>query len=130
MKEIIAVRCPCRKKPELTTYADCCEPYHRGVAAPPTAEALTRSRYSAFAMRNAAYLLATWHVMTRPAWLEFTPGQNWVLLRIIASDINGEHATVEFTARSKIDGKPHDLHEVSRFMRDGGRWYYIDGIVR
>ena len=81
-----------------------------------------RSRYSAFAVQNATYLPATLHPTTRPARLDFTPGQQWVLLKVIAATINGDHATVEFIARSKIGGRMHDLHKVSRFGREGGRW--------
>ena len=130
MKQIGDARCPCRKKSEPTTDAECCEPYHRGVAVPPTAKASMRSRYSAFAMQNATYLLATWHPTTRPVELDFTPGQQWVLLEVVAVATDGDHATVEFTARSKIGGKLHGLHEVSRFVLEGGRWYYVNGIVR
>ncbi len=97
---------------------------------PLTAQALMRSRYSAFALQNAAYLLATWHPRTRPVRLDFTPGQQWVLLKLIFATTNGDNATVEFVARSKMGGKLQDLHEVSRFVRDGGRWYYVDGDIR
>ena len=122
-------RCPCRKKSEATTYAECCEPFHRGSAVPPTAQALMRSRYSAFALLNAAYLLATWHPRTRPTRLDFTPGQQWVMLKLVSATTEGDHGTVEFVARSKVGGKLHELHEVSRFVRDGGRWYYVDGDI-
>ena len=88
-----------------------------------------RSRYTAFTMQDAAYLLTTWHSTTRPARLDFTLGQQWVLLRVIATATEADYATVEFIARSKIGGKLCDLHEVSRFVREGGRWYYVDGIV-
>lgn len=95
---------------------------------PLTAQALMRSRYSAFALQNAVDLLATWHP-TRPAQLDFTPGQQWVSLKLVAANTNGDHVTVEFVARSKIGGKLQDLHEVSRFVREGGRWYYVDGDI-
>lgn len=123
-------RCPCRKKSETVTYADCCRRYHGGTLAPPTAEALMRSRYAAFALQDAGYLLATWHGSTRPAQLEFTAGQEWMLLRVLATSVDGDRATVEFVARSRMHGRIGELHEVSRFVRENGRWLYIDGVTR
>ena len=123
------MRCPCRKKSETTTYAACCEPYHSGQRIAPTAEVLMRSRYSAFVLENATYLSATWHPSTRPQRIDFTPGQDWQLLRVLNAVTDGDRATVEFTARSRIDGHSHVLHEVSRFVREGGRWLYVDGLI-
>ena len=80
------MRCPCRKKRETETYAECCEPYHKGQKPAPTAEALMRSRYTAFALKDAAYLTVTWHRSTRPSRIDFTPDQEWSLLRIVAAD--------------------------------------------
>jgi SEC-C motif-containing protein len=124
------MRCPCRKKSETRAYADCCGPYHAGTRPAPSAETLMRSRYSAFARRDSAYLLATWHPSTRPAGIAFEPGQEWLLLRILAARTDGERATVEFVARSRISGKPRELHEISRFVRENDRWLYIDGEIR
>lgn len=123
------MRCPCRKKSETTAYEACCAPYHRGARVPATAEALMRSRYAAFALRNADYLGATWHASTRPAHLDFTPGQEWLALKVEAARTDGEAATVTFTARSRIGGTSHVLRETSRFVRQGGRWWYVDGVV-
>lgn len=124
------MRCPCRKKSESITYADCCEPFHVGPRLPSTAEALMRSRYAAFALESAAYLSATWHASTRPRVIEFTPGQEWLALRVIATRTTGHKATVEFVARSRIGGDTHALHEVSRFVREHGQWFYVDGDVQ
>lgn len=124
------MRCPCRKKSETRVYADCCQPYHAGMRAAPTAEALMRSRYSAFALENAAYLIATWHPSTRPAKIDFTPGLEWLLLRVLATQTDGDWATVEFIARSRANGQAGVLHEVSRFVREGGRWLYVDGEIK
>ena len=124
------MRCPCRKKRETETYAECCEPYHMGQKAAPTAEALMRSRYSAFALKDATYLTATWHPSTRPSRIDFTPDQECSLLRIVAADEKEDTATVEFVARSRVGGRIHDLHEVSRFVRERGRWFYIDGAIQ
>ncbi len=124
------MRCPCRKKSETRSYAACCQPFHNGERAAPSAEALMRSRYAAFALRDAAYLAATWHPSTLPVAIEFNPGQEWLMLRIIAASTDGDAATVEFSAKSRIGIDSFSLHEVSRFVRDGGRWFYVDGDMR
>ena len=123
------MRCPCRKPSESTTYEACCGRCHAGLALALTAEALMRSRYSAFAMRNERYLLETWHARTRPVKLENEPGRDWYMLKIIAARESGDTATVEFIARSRMGGRTHALHEVSRFVREKGRWVYLDGVV-
>ena len=123
------MRCPCRQKSETRTYAACCQPYHAGLRVAGSAEALMRSRYSAFALKNAAYLIATWHPSTNPQQIAFTPGQEWMVLRVVATNTEGDAATVEFIARSRIGGASHVLHEVSRFVREGGRWLYVDGVI-
>jgi SEC-C motif domain protein len=127
---IASARCPCRKKSETITYADCCMPFHTGLSLAPTATALMRSRYSAFALENVTYLRATWHPTTRPPQLTFTPGQQWLLLRILNAQSEAAYDTVEFIARSRIDGTIHTLHEISKFARDGIRWFYVDGKIK
>ena len=124
------MRCPCRKKSETQRYAACCQPFHLGVRVAPTAESLMRSRYTAFALKDAAYLLRNRHFTTRPSQVDFTPGLEWLLLRILASHTDGREATVEFTARSRTDGRIHVLHEISRFLLVDGAWQYIDGIIK
>lgn len=124
------MRCPCRKKSEATTYAQCCQPYHLGLRQPARAEALMRSRYAAFVLEDAAYLLATWHPSTRPARIAFDPGQQWLQLKVSAAREDDGEATVEFVARSRIGGATQVLHEVSRFVREGGRWLYVSGLIR
>jgi SEC-C motif domain protein len=121
-------RCPCRKKSETIVYADCCGRYHRGAVAP-TPEALMRSRYTAFAMLNAPYLLATWHASTRPATIEFEAGRDWYMLKVIAAAERGDTGTVSFLARSRMGGRTWALEEVSRFAREGGRWFYVEGLT-
>ncbi len=88
-----------------------------------------RSRYSAFVLGHADYLLATWHPSTRPAAIEADPpGLKWLGLDVRRHEVqDADHATVEFVARSKLGGRAHRLHETSRFVREGGRWYYVDG---
>lgn len=88
-----------------------------------------RSRYSAFALRNAAYLLATWHPTTRPTSLDLDDDDGeWVQLRVLAAEVDGDTATVSFIARSRNGGHVTSLHEVSRFVREDGRWLYVDGV--
>jgi SEC-C motif-containing protein len=112
----------------------CCGRYHTGPLhlQAPNAEALMRSRYSAFVLDDLAYLLATWQASTRPDSIEANPpGMKWLGLEVLgARQIDAEHATVEFVARSKLGGRAHRLHEVSRFVRDDSRWFYLDGEMR
>ena len=88
-----------------------------------------RSRYSAFVLDLTDYLLATWHASTRPTQLAPNEvGLKWLGLEIKGqTEIDADHATVEFVARSKLGGRAMRLHEVSRFVRDDGRWFYVDG---
>lgn len=88
-----------------------------------------RSRYAAYALGLAAYLLATWHPTTRPTDVRFEPAVKWIGLDIRKHTSTGERATVEFVARSKLGGRAHRLHETSRFVREAGRWYYVDGDI-
>ncbi len=90
-----------------------------------------RSRYSAYVLQLEDYLLATWHPSTRPDALNLTtaPQPKWLGLQVKAHTGTGHTATVEFVARCRIGGRAQRLHEVSRFVREDGRWYYVDGIV-
>ncbi len=90
-----------------------------------------RSRYAAYVLGLGDYLLATWHASTRPqAIAPEEPGLRWLGLTVKTHGaIDDEHATVEFVARSKLAGRAQRLHEVSRFVREGGRWFYVDGAV-
>ncbi len=91
-----------------------------------------RSRYSAYVLGLADYLLATWHPSTRPAAIApDPPGLRWLGLELRRhAPQDADHATVEFVARSKLGGRAHRLHETSRFVREGGRWFYLDGTMR
>lgn len=124
------IDCPCGSgKP----YKQCCGPYHFGEDAPPTAEALMRARYSAYAAKKTDYLLATWHPETRPEELDLSGDTTkWMGLKIVATEAGTMHdleGTVEFIARYKIGGRAAKIAEKSRFERIGGRWLYIDGDV-
>lgn len=87
-----------------------------------------RSRYSAFVLERADYLLATWHARTRPATLSFEPNARWLGLEVCAHVSTGpDDAEVEFVARMRVAGKAVRLHERSRFVLEAGRWFYVDG---
>ncbi len=119
--------CPCGSGKDFSA---CCGPAIDGTLSPQTAEALMRSRYSAYVLENEAYLLATWHVSTRPAppLFDTAPLPKWIGLQVRAHRQTDEaHAEVEFLARYKVGGRAHRLHETSRFVREDGRWLYLDG---
>jgi SEC-C motif-containing protein len=121
-------RCPCGSGLPL---ADCCGRLHDGTATAATAEQLMRSRYSAFALGDAGYLLATWHPSTRPHRLDLDDDVRWTGLEIRAAtggSLLAADGTVEFRASYVRDRRPGTQHEHSRFLRDGGRWYYLDGV--
>jgi SEC-C motif domain protein len=119
--------CPCGSG---LAYSACCEPLHQGQPAA-NAEALMRSRYSAFALELPDYIQHSWHASTRPssAIAEAEPAR-WLGLRIERFETQAEdRATVEFKARYKIGGRAFALHETSRFVREGGHWFYVDGVI-
>ena len=120
-------RCPCGTG---LPYAECCGRLHDGSATAATAEQLMRSRYSAFAVGDPAYLLATWHPSTRPPSLELDPTVRWTGLDVLATSDGGLLAvegTVEFRAWYRHEGATGSQHEVSRFARVDGAWWYVDG---
>lgn len=90
-----------------------------------------RSRYSAYVLDLRSYVLDTWHPSTRPVAIEPPePGLVWLGLQIKAAPVaEGDGGTVAFVARSKLGGRAHRLCENSRFVREAGRWYYVDGVV-
>lgn len=122
--------CPCGSG---VLYAACCGRFHAGdlQLQAPDAERLMRSRYSAYVRGLTDYLLATWHPSTRPASLEpDPPGLKWLGLEVRRHvNQDEDHATVSFVARSKLAGRAHRLQETSRFVRENGRWFYVDGDV-
>ena len=91
-----------------------------------------RSRYTAFVMCNEPYLLETWHSSHRPASIQFEPKQKWLGLKIVDARTTGpDTAEVEFIARFRIGGaSAARLHERSRFVKEGDRWWYVDGDLR
>ena len=124
--------CPCGKRSQA--YAACCGRYLDDLAGTPApdAESLMRSRYTAFVLERADYLLATWHISRRPRTIEFDTGVKWLGLDVRQHRVLDEtHAEVEFVARQKSPGTAAvRLHERSRFEKSAdapGRWYYLDG---
>ncbi len=91
-----------------------------------------RSRYSAFALGLEDYLLKSWHVSTRPAGLALAeaPQPKWIGLKIVATALqDAAHGSVHFIARCRVGGRAERLEEDSRFVREDGRWYYVDGEI-
>ena len=120
--------CPCGG----TEDALCCGPLHRGERPADTAEALMRSRFSAFAVGAADYLLRSWDPDSRPGALELDDTIVWRRLQIVDTEAGGpDDATgiVEFRAQYLQDGRRQILHERSRFRRGcDGAWRYVDGV--
>ncbi|MFB6550021.1 YchJ family protein [Streptomyces sp. NPDC056405] len=115
--------CPCGL-PEV--YEKCCGRFRTGTPSAPTAEALMRSRYSAFVKGDVEYLLRTWHSRTRPARLDLDPAMRWTGLEIVdTADGSAFHTTGTVTFRASYRGG--SLHERSRFERVDGAWVYVDG---
>ncbi|MBF23111.1 YchJ family protein [Neopusillimonas maritima] len=120
--------CPCESG---AAYEACCKRWHHGTQhlMAPDAPTLMRSRYSAFVLNELGYLLDTWHPDTRPPHLEPNPpGLKWLGLELRNhAQQDAVHATVEFIARSRLNGQANRLHEVSRFVRENNQWFYVDG---
>ncbi|TQJ29974.1 YchJ family protein [Microbacterium sp. SLBN-146] len=100
---------------------------------PRTAAELMRSRFEAFRDGDSEWLLHTWHPSTRPDVVELDDNPVWRALQIVDTVRGQEHDTagiVEFRATYRSSDGVGVLHERSRFVREGGRWFYIDGIVK
>jgi SEC-C motif-containing protein len=120
------VNCPCGSE---LVYLNCCQPYHLSTQVAPTAEALMRSRYSAFVVQNADYLWNTTHVskrkgFTKEGYLSSAKNTTWLKLEIVFADVD----VVEFKAyylNRKFQAEV--LHEKSNFKQEEGKWFYVDG---
>ena len=125
-----AAPCPCGRPASLSA---CCGRWHEGPhhLQAPDAESLMRSRYAAYVLDRLDYLRETWHPDTRPADLgPNEPGLRWLGLEVREHRVqDATHATVRFVARSKLGGRAGRLSETSRFVHEGGRWFYVDGDV-
>ncbi|MBG0817864.1 YchJ family protein [Planomonospora sp. ID82291] len=123
-----AAPCPCGLP---APYRDCCGRLHRGEAAAPTAELLMRSRFSAFSVGDADYLLRTWHPSTRPPAVELDRALRWTGLEILeATGGSAFHTegTVRFRARYTERGRAGEMEEHSRFTRHAGAWVYVGAL--
>ncbi len=119
--------CPCCSGKPL---ADCCLPYIKQYNNAPTAEALMRSRYTAFVLLDKEYLRYSWHPDFCPDNIRLNTATKWLGLEIkntVAGRMDDAKGLVEFVARSKINGKASRLHECSRFSRFQNRWVYLNG---
>ena len=121
------VTCPCGRG---AAFEACCGRYLGTGVPAPDAESLMRSRYTAFVRGDTAHLLATWHASRRPAALELDAGAKWLGLEVRRhTPIDESRAEVEFVARSRVQGRGQRLHERSRFVREEGHWFYVDGDI-
>ena len=117
--------CPCGLP---LTYELCCGPLHAGHRQAMTAEQVMRARYSAFARDVEPFLAESWHSTTRPKAIRLDAAQTWTRLDVVASTGGGlldQEGTVEFQAHHRRGDKAGVLHEVSRFVREDGRWVYV-----
>jgi SEC-C motif-containing protein len=116
--------CPCGLGED---YDACCGRFHAGAPAP-TAESLMRSRYSAFAVGDAGYLLRTWHPSARPRELELDPALSWTRLAVLETRGGGlfdTEGTVRFRAVYVHGGQRGVQAETSGFVRQDGQWFYL-----
>ena len=136
--EPMTTPCPCGRtavratqtaqKSQHRLFSACCGLYLNQHVPAPDAEALMRSRYTAFVLGRPDYLLATWHASTRPADLRLEPAAKWLGLEVRSHRVlDADHAEVEFVARCREASRATRLHERSRFVRESGCWCYVDG---
>lgn len=119
--------CPCGSG---QSYQYCCRRYHQHGEPAPTPEALMRSRYSAFVLKLANYLLATWHPDTRPATLQLDDSPDWTGLQVLSSGEQEDRGQVHFRAVYRLPGGFGYLEEASDFVREDGHWFYLSGQTR
>ena len=125
-------QCPCGTG---RAYDDCCGPQISGETLSPTAEALMRSRYTAYSLCKIEHVANTHDPETRGEFdekeaREWSEKANWRRLEVLSTEGGGEgdtNGTVEFVAHYDIDGQHIDHHEIAEFRRDGERWYFRDG---
>lgn len=119
--------CPCGSGLD---YDRCCGPFLDGHDTAPTAEKLMRSRYTAYVRHEIPYLLASWHSSTRPENLALEESLEWHGLTVLDTAKGGPtdaDGIVEFVAAFAVQGQRQQLRERSRFVREEGRWFYVDG---
>ena len=129
--------CPCGRsgsaskgRSRTVTFGECCSPLLQGKQFAVDAEALMRSRYTAYVLGDAAYLRRSWHPDTCPADLSLDAGMQWLGLKVERhTRISPTQAEVVFVARYRLDGRVHRLAECSRFVLEQGRWLYREALV-
>lgn len=124
----MAAACPCGSG---AAFPDCCRPYLRGDAGAPTAEALMRSRYTAYVRGDAGYLMRTWHPRTCPATLdvEDTEWRGLEVLGTTAGGVEDSFGTVTFVAHyAKGAISMGSMRETSTFVKEDGRWLYVEAV--
>lgn len=123
--------CPCDSG---RLYGACCGLYINQGVIPETAEHLMRSRYCAYVLKNEDYLMRTWHASTRPHELGLHNGApvKWLGLKVVATQGSAlaKEALVEFVARYAVNGKAERLNELSRFVLENDRWFYVEAVER
>lgn len=121
--------CPCGGYQGHSLFKDCCGPYLSGADVTANAECLMRSRYSAYVYQDEHYLLKTWHPQTRPESLDLSDSRTqWIGLTVHEfHEVDETHQEVSFTAKYKDNGRAFKMREHSRFIKEGGRWFYLDG---
>ncbi|NOX10144.1 MAG: hypothetical protein GXP22_11805 [Gammaproteobacteria bacterium] len=113
-------------------YKDCCGRFIRGDRVASTAEQLMRSRYTAYAIKDYAYVMRTWLPSTRPSSLDDDNQPQWCDLAIISAEagqVQDREGYVEFEAHYKLDGRPGKMHERSYFVKQEGCWFYVQGKI-
>ena len=129
--------CSCQPEDSTTKIEDCCGPYIAGTAQPPTAEALMRSRYTAYTRVDIDYLRKTLapesrHDFDAAATRKWAKESKWKGLEIRRTEKGGpqdSEGVVEFVAHYVMGGRAFAHREISRFRQEDGQWYFIDGDV-
>jgi SEC-C motif-containing protein len=127
--------CPCGSQQQFT---NCCGPYLANKKKPKTAEALMRSRYSAFVVGEIDYIFNTHHESTRSELdiegvRSWATESDWKGLKIHGTEKGQEtdsEGKVEFSCLFNYAGKDQSHHELSTFKKENGEWYFVDGTLK
>lgn len=135
-RKVVDTSCPCKSGLD---YAECCKPFHDGLKVVEDAERLLRTRYSAYALGLADYIMNTtdsegsawWH--DAEAWRantrQFANSATFEGFRVISSESQGDAHTIMFKAKISQKGKDISMVETSQFVFREGRWLYKSGVV-
>ena len=106
----------------------CCDRFLQKKEKPETPLELMRSRYTAYTCHDNDYIKQTWYPSTRPVEpITTDPHIKWIRLEVIRHEEKHNDGLVEFIAYCKVNGRAQKMHETSRFLKEGGQWYYLDG---